>query len=98
MQRGRSMQPQRTCCAARWPMRPHEGSIRLAAGAFLVRAGKYEEAIPLLKEALALEAIEAHRYLADAYDALGQHEESRAHREAYKAVTETRVRQGAPIQ
>ena len=77
---------------------PAEGSIRLAAGAFLVRAGKYEEAIPLLKEALARDAIEAHRYLADAYDALGQHEESRAHREAYKAVTETRVRQGAPIQ
>ena len=77
---------------------PAEGSIGLAAGAFLVRAGKYEEAIPLLKEALARDAIEAHRYLADAYDALGQHEESRAHREAYKAVTETRVRQGAPIQ
>ena len=76
---------------------PAEGSIRLAAGAFLVRAGKYEEAIPLLKEALARDAIEAHRYLADAYDALGQHEESRAHREEYKAVTETRVRQGAPI-
>ncbi len=77
---------------------PAEGSIRLAAGAFLVRAGKYEEAIPLLNEALAREAIEAHRYLADAYDALGQNEESRAHREAYKAVTETRVRQGVPIQ
>ena len=77
---------------------PAEGSIRLAAGAFLVRAGKYEEAIPLLNEALAREAIEAHRYLADAYDALGQHEESRAHREAYKAVTDSRVRQGAPIQ
>ena len=77
---------------------PAEGSIRLAAGAFLVRAGKYEEAIPLLKEALAREAIEAHRYLADAYDALGRNEESRAHREAYKAVSATRARQGVPIQ
>jgi tetratricopeptide (TPR) repeat protein len=77
---------------------PAEGSIRLAAGAFLVRAGKYEEAIPLLKEALAREATEAHRYLADAYDALGQNEESRAQREAYKAVSATRARPGVPIQ
>jgi predicted Zn-dependent protease len=76
---------------------PAEGSIRLAAGTFLVRAGKYEEAIPLLKEALAREATEAHRYLADAYDALGRNEESRAQREAYKAVAATRARQGVPI-
>jgi hypothetical protein len=76
---------------------PAEGSIRLAAGAFLVRAAKYEEAIPLLKEALAREATEAHRYLADAYDALGRNEESRAQREAYKAVAATRARQGVPI-
>ena len=51
---------------------PADGSIRLAAGAFLVKAGKYEDAIPLLKEALALNATEAHRYLAEAYAALGK--------------------------
>jgi predicted Zn-dependent protease len=50
---------------------PSDGSIRLAAGAFLVRAGKYEEAIPLLEEALALAATDADRYLAQAYAALG---------------------------
>ena len=51
---------------------PADGSIRLAAGAFLVKAGKHEDAIPLLKEALALNATDALRYLAEAYAALGQ--------------------------
>jgi tetratricopeptide (TPR) repeat protein len=49
---------------------PTDGSIPLAAGALLMKAGKYEEAIPLLKDALERGAPDAQRYLADANAAL----------------------------
>lgn len=74
---------------------PPDGSVQLAAGALLIKAGAYEEAIPLLKEAVAREALEAHRYLAEAYAALRQNDESRAHQAAYDAVKEARLRRGA---
>jgi predicted Zn-dependent protease len=51
---------------------PTDGSIRLAAGAFLIKAGKYADAIPLLKEAAERGATDAHRYLAEANAALGK--------------------------
>ena len=54
-----------------------------------------DEAISLLKEALARETVDAHRYLADAYAALGREEESRAHRAAYDTVKAARLRRGA---
>jgi predicted Zn-dependent protease len=74
---------------------PPDGSVQLAAGALLIKAGAYEEAIPLLQEAVAREALEAHRYLAEAYAALRQNDESRAHQAAYDAVKEARLRRGA---
>jgi len=51
---------------------PADGSIRLAAGAFLIKAGKYADAVPLLKEALERGATDAQRYLAEAYAAMGK--------------------------
>ena len=51
---------------------PTDGSIPLAAGALLMKAGKYAEAIPLLKNALERGATDAQRYLAEAHAALGQ--------------------------
>jgi tetratricopeptide (TPR) repeat protein len=74
---------------------PPDGTVHLAAGALFVRAGDLEEAIPLLKEALGRETLDAHRYLADAYAALGREEESRTHRAAYDAVKAARLRRGA---
>jgi tetratricopeptide (TPR) repeat protein len=74
---------------------PSDGSVHLAAGALLVRAGDFEQAVLLLEEALGRETLDAHRYLAEAYAALGRDEESRAHRIAYDAVKAARMRQGA---
>ena len=74
---------------------PSDGTVHLAAGALFVRAGDFEQAIPLLKEALGRETLDAHRYLADAYAALGREEESRTHRAAYDAVKAARLRRGA---
>ncbi len=74
---------------------PSDGTVHLAAGALLVKAGDFEQAIPVLKEALSREAVDAHRYLADAYAALGRGEDSGAHRAAYEAVKAARLRQGA---
>jgi tetratricopeptide (TPR) repeat protein len=65
---------------------PEDGTVRLAAGALLANIGDYEEAIRLLKEAVQLGAVEAHRYLAEAYAASGRDEESHAHRAAYEAA------------
>ena len=76
---------------------PSDGTVHLAAGAVLVKAGDLEQAIPLLKEALDRQTVEAHRYLADAYAALGRDEESRAHRAAYDQVKAARVRRGATV-
>lgn len=45
---------------------PADGSITLAAGALFVKAGKFEDAIPLLKSALEHGAADAQRYLAEA--------------------------------
>ena len=73
---------------------PPDGSVHLAAGALLLKAGEYEDAILVLKEAVAREALEAHRYLAEAYAALHRDEESRAHQAAYDAVKAARLRQG----
>ena len=56
---------------------PTDGSIPLAAGALLVKAGKFEEAIPLLKSALERGATDAQRYLAEAAAALGRTEVGR---------------------
>ena len=56
---------------------PADGSIPLAAGALLMKAGKFEDAIPLLKTALEHGAIEAQRYLAEATAALGCSEVTR---------------------
>jgi len=56
---------------------PADGSIPLAAGALLMKAGKFEDAIPLLKTALEHGAIEAQRYLAEATAALGRSEVTR---------------------
>jgi tetratricopeptide (TPR) repeat protein len=77
---------------------PSDGSVHLAAGALLIKAGEYEEAIPLLKEAVAREAQEAHRYLAEAYGALHRDDESRAHQAAYDAVKVARLRRSVAIQ
>jgi tetratricopeptide (TPR) repeat protein len=74
---------------------PADGSVHLAAGAILLKAGEFEQAIQLLKEAVDRDALEAHRYLADSYAALGRAEESRAHRAAYDAVKASRLRRGA---
>ena len=74
---------------------PPDGSVQLAAGALLIKAGAHEEAIPLLKEAVAREALEAHRYLAEAYAALQRNDESRAHQAAYDAVKAARLLRGA---
>jgi Flp pilus assembly protein TadD len=74
---------------------PPDGSLQLAAGALLIKAGAYEEAIPLLKDAVARDALEAHRYLVEAYAALRRNEESRAHQAAYDAVKAARLRRGA---
>ena len=71
---------------------PPDGSLHLAAGALFVKAGDFEQAIQVLKEALGREALEAHRYLAEAYAAVGQDEQSRAHRTAYDAVKAARSR------
>ena len=65
---------------------PGDGTVRLAAGALLTNIGDYEEAIRLLKEAVQLGALEAHRYLAEAYAASGRDEESQAHSAAYEAA------------
>jgi tetratricopeptide (TPR) repeat protein len=78
-----------------FPYGPPDGSVHLAAGALLVRAGEFDQAILLLKEALGRDATEAHRYLAEAYAALGRDEESRVHRTAYDAVKAARMRRGA---
>ena len=56
---------------------PTDGSIPLAAGALLVKAGKFEEAIPLLKSALGRGASEAQRYLDEAAAALKRSEAGR---------------------
>ena len=56
---------------------PADGSIPLAAGALLMKAGKFEDAIPLLKSALERGATEAQRYLAEASAALGRSEVTR---------------------
>jgi predicted Zn-dependent protease len=77
---------------------PPDGSVHLAAGALLIKAGEYEDAIPLLQEAVAREALEAHRYLAEAYAALHRDDESRAHQAAYDAVKGARLRRGVAIQ
>jgi tetratricopeptide (TPR) repeat protein len=74
---------------------PSDGSVHLAAGALFVKAGDFEQAIPLLQEALSRQMRDAHRYLAEAYAALGRTEESRVHRAAYDAVKAARVRPGA---
>jgi tetratricopeptide (TPR) repeat protein len=71
---------------------PTDGSLHLAAGALFVRAGDFDQAIQVLKEALGREAFEAHRYLAEAYAAIGQDEQSRDHRTAYDAVKAARSR------
>ena len=71
---------------------PPDGSLHLAAGALFVKAGDFEQAIQVLQEALGREALEAHRYLAEAYAAVGQDEQSRAHRTAYDAVKAARSR------
>jgi tetratricopeptide (TPR) repeat protein len=76
---------------------PSDGTVHLAAGALLVKAGDFEQALPLLKEALDRQTVEAHRYLADVYAALGRDEESRAHRAAYDEVKAARVRRGATV-
>ena len=74
---------------------PSDGSVHLAAGALFVKAGEFEQAIPLLQEALARQMLDAHRYLAEAYASLGRNEESRTHRVAYDAVKAARVRPDA---
>jgi tetratricopeptide (TPR) repeat protein len=56
---------------------PADGSIPLAAGALLMKAGKFEEAIPLLKNALERGAADAQRYLGEASAATGRTEVSR---------------------
>ena len=56
---------------------PTDGSIPLAAGALLMKAGKFEDAIPLLKNALERGATGAQRYLAEASAAIGRTEVSR---------------------
>ena len=56
---------------------PADGSIPLAAGAFLIKAGKFEDAIPLLKNALERGATDAERYLAEAAAALERREAGR---------------------
>jgi Flp pilus assembly protein TadD len=56
---------------------PADGSIPLAAGAFLMKAGKFADAIPLLKTAVERGAPEAQRYLDEAAAALGRSEVSR---------------------
>jgi tetratricopeptide (TPR) repeat protein len=71
---------------------PPDGSLHLAAGALFVKAGDFEQAIQVLKEALGREAHEAHRYLAEAYAAIGQDEQSRAHHTAYETVKAARSR------
>ena len=68
--------------------------MRLAAGALLIKAGEYDAAIQLLKEAVQLGALEAHRYLAEAYAASGQNEESRA-QAAYDEVEAARLQRGS---
>jgi tetratricopeptide (TPR) repeat protein len=77
---------------------PEDGSIRLAAGALLVKAGQNEEAIAVLNDALARGALEAHRYLADAYAALGRDNESRTYRSAYDAMKAAQSRRGVKAQ
>jgi Flp pilus assembly protein TadD len=49
---------------------PADGSITLAAGALFMKAGKFEDAIPLLRSALEHGATDAQRYLAEASAAL----------------------------
>ncbi|HVQ15671.1 MAG TPA: tetratricopeptide repeat protein, partial [Vicinamibacterales bacterium] len=56
---------------------PADGSIPLAAGALFMKAGKFEDAIPLLKSALERGATDAQRYLAEASAALARGEVSR---------------------
>jgi Flp pilus assembly protein TadD len=53
---------------------PTDGSIPLAAGALLMKAGKFEDAIPLLKNALERGANDAQRYLTEASAAMGRTE------------------------
>ncbi len=53
---------------------PTDGSIPLAAGALLMKAGKFEDAIPLLKNALERGASDAQRYLTEASAAMGRTE------------------------
>jgi len=77
---------------------PPDGSVHLAAGALLIKAGEYEDAIPLLNEAVARQALEAHRYLAEAYAALHRDDESRAHQAAYEAVKGARLRRSGASQ
>jgi tetratricopeptide (TPR) repeat protein len=56
---------------------PADGSIPLAAGALLMKAGKLEEAIPLLKRAVDRGSVDAQRYLAEATAALARKEVGR---------------------
>ncbi len=77
---------------------PADGSVHLAAGALLVKAGDFEEAIPLLIAAVSRDALDAHRYLADAYAALHRDDESRAHQATYDAVKAARVRRSVASQ
>jgi tetratricopeptide (TPR) repeat protein len=73
---------------------PPDGSVQLAAGALLIKAEAYEDAIPLLQEAAGREALTAHRYLAEAYAALHRDDERRAHQAAYEAAKAARLRRG----
>ena len=56
---------------------PADGSIPLAAGALLMKAGKFDDAIPLLKNALDRGATDAERYLAEAAAAVERREAGR---------------------
>lgn len=56
---------------------PTDGSIPLAAGALLMKAGKFADAIPLLKSALERGATDAQRYLAEASAAVERSEVGR---------------------
>jgi predicted Zn-dependent protease len=76
---------------------PDDGSVRLAAGALLTKAGQYVEAIQVLKGALDHNALDAHRYLAESYAALGRDAESQKHQSAYDAVKAARSRQGVTV-
>ncbi len=72
---------------------PTSATAHLNLGAVLMRAGRHREALEAFEKALDLKAgAEVHRYLSQAYQALGRPEESQTQRDLYQRLKEEQLR------